>query len=258
MKETALITGASSGIGWELAKLFAKDGYNLVITARREEKLKQLADELKSYNVNCEIIVKDLSDPTAPKELFDEIRKKGIHIDVLVNNAGFGIGTKFIDSDPVNELAMLQTNIIALTALTRYAILEMKKKGKGKILNLGSTGSFSPCPNSAVYCATKAYVLSLSEAIAEELKGTGITVTTLCPGPTATGFAATAGVTEVKSFNSPGVMQPSAVAKIGYEALMKGKTLAIAGLQNKLMIQSIRVSPRKLAVKVAGYIMSSN
>jgi short-subunit dehydrogenase len=257
MNETALITGASGGLGREFAKLFAKNGYNLVITGRREDKLKNLAGELKPYNISCEIIAKDLSDPKAPKELFDEMKQKNIHIDVLVNNAGFGVSGSFADADIERQLAMIQTNITSLTHLTKLAINEMKEKGKGKILNIGSTGSFAPCPSIAVYCATKAYVLSFSEAVAYELKGTGITVTTLCPGPTETGFAEVAGVVNAKSFKS-GVMKAADAAKIGYEALMKEQPMAVAGLQNKLLTQSIRFSPRGLVTRISAYIMNPN
>lgn len=257
MKETALITGASGGLGREFAKLFAENGYNLVITGRRKDKLKNLAEELKPYNISCEIIAKDLAYPNAPKELFDELKQKNIHIDVLVNNAGFGISGSFADADIEKQLAMIQTNITSLTHLTKLAIDEMKKKGKGKILNIGSTGSFAPCPSIAVYCATKAYVLSFSEAIAYELEGTGITVTALCPGPTETGFAEAAGVVNAKSFKS-GVMKAADAAKVGYEALMKEQPMVVAGLQNKLLTQSIRFSPRGLVTRISAFIMNPN
>lgn len=257
MKETAVITGASGGLGREFAKLFAENGYNLVITGRREDKLKNLAGELKPYNISCEIIAKDLAYPNAPKELFDELKQKNIHIDVLVNNAGFGISGSFTDADIEKQLAMIQTNITSLTHLTKLAIDEMKKKGKGKILNIGSTGSFAPCPSIAVYCATKAYVLSFSEAIAYELEGTGITVTALCPGPTETGFAEAAGVVNAKSFKS-GVMKAADAAKVGYEALMKEQPMVVAGLQNKLLTQSIRFSPRGLVTRISAFIMNPN
>ncbi|HEX2985051.1 MAG TPA: SDR family oxidoreductase [Ignavibacteriales bacterium] len=257
MKETALITGASGGLGREFAKLFAENGYNLVITGRREDKLKSLAGVLKPYDISCDIIVKDLSDPKAPKELFDELKQKNIHIDVLVNNAGFGVSGSFAEADIEKQLAMIQTNIASLTHLTKLAIDEMNKKGKGKILNIGSTGSFAPCPSIAVYCATKAYVLSFSEAIAYELEGTGITVTALCPGPTETGFAEAAGVVNAKSFKS-GVMKAADAAKVGYEALMKKQPMVVAGLQNKLLTQSIRFSPRGLVTRISAFIMNPN
>jgi hypothetical protein len=256
MDKTALITGASSGIGRELAKLFAGGGYNLVLVARSRPIMEELAAELHiKYQVTITIIEKDLSSPASPREIFDELKSKSIHIDVLVNNAGIGVYGKFHETGFEEEIRQIHVNLLSLTHLTRLAVAEMLKKGGGKILNLGSTASFSPVPLAAIYGATKAYVLSFSEAIAKELEGAGVTVTTLCPGPTATGFADAAGMKGVRLFRMV-VMDPERVAAIGYHALMKGKRVAVAGLQNKLQVFMLRFSPRRLILDVGQMLMS--
>ncbi len=256
MKKTALITGASSGIGWELAKLFAKDGYNLVLVARRKPQLEKLASELcEKYSITATVIEKDLSSPASPNEIFDELKKKSIHIDILVNNAGTQVYGEFHKTDLEEELQLLQVNLVSLTQLTKLAVTEMLKKRNGKILNLGSTGSFAPAPLNAIYCATKAYVLNFSEGIAKDLEGTGVTVTTLCPGATRTEFAKKARIENVRLFKSM-VMDAESVAKIGYCALMNGKRFVVAGLYNKLMVFSLRFTPRWLILKLGQMLMS--
>lgn len=255
---TSLITGASSGIGCELTKLFARDGYNLVLVARNKQRLEHLANEVKEkYGVSTYIISRDLSKETSPDEIFAELKKKSIHIDILVNNSGTQVYGPFYETDLQNNLRMIQVNLLSLTHLTRLFIPEMLKRGDGKILNVGSTGSFGPGPLNAVYCATKGYVLNFSEAITEELNGTGVTVTTLCPGATKTEFAERAQIEDIRLFSYEFmVMDAGKVAKIGYRALMKGKTVVVAGIVNKLTVFSLRFTPRKIVLKIIKFFMS--
>ena len=254
--KTALITGASSGIGHELTKLFAKNNYNLVLVANDKGRLEKLATELsQEFNISILAIPKDLTIETSPREIYDELTKKSIKIDILVNNAGFSVYGLFASTDLQRELQMIQLNIISLTALTKLFLPEMIAKASGKILNVGSTGSFAPGPLNAVYCATKAYVLSFSEALAEELKGTGITITTLCPGATKTEFAQRAKIEDIKLFKG-NTMDPKKVAEIGYSALMREKTMVVAGCANKLTIFSLRFIPRSVTAKISKSLMS--
>ncbi len=256
MKKTALITGASSGIGLELAKLFAQDNYDLVLVARRKANLETLAAELAAkYSVRSTIIAHDLSQPSAPDAIFGELNQKGIVVDVLVNNAGTQVYGSFAATDLEKELRLIQLNLVSLTHLTKLAVAHMYKHGRGKILNVGSTGSFAPAPLNAVYCATKAFVLHFSEGIAKDMEGTGITVTTLCPGATRTEFAIKANIEHIRLFRSL-VMNPEAVAKTGYQALLKGKRVVVAGLPNKLLVFSLRFTPRWLVLILGRMLMS--
>jgi len=244
---TALITGASSGIGLDLAHLFAQDGHDVVLVARSEDKLRELATELeRTHKIAAHVIVADLTRPDAPQHIFE----RAPAIDILVNNAGFGTSGKFADADLRTELEMIQVNVTALTHLTKLFLAPMLQRGHGRILNVASTAAFQPGPLMAVYYATKAYVLSFSEAIAEELRGTGVTMTVLCPGPTATGFQKTA---DLGSETLLKVMRPvssMSVARVGYRALMRGQRVVIPGLKNKIGVQSIRMTPRALATRV--------
>ncbi|MBO0720352.1 MAG: SDR family oxidoreductase [Blastocatellia bacterium] len=250
-RKTALITGASSGIGYELAGLFAKSGHDLVIVARNEQRLDSLAVELaQRFGINVTVLAKDLSAPTAAEEILAELRHRALHIDILVNNAGFGAYGAFQETGLERELQMIQVNITALTQLTKLILPEMLKRNSGKILNIGSTASFAPSPFVAVYGATKAYVLSFSEALAEELKGTGVTVTVLCPGSTETEFAERAKMTESRLFQGR-LMNAGEVAEIGFRALMEGKTTVIAGIANKLLVFSQRFAPRKMVAAIS-------
>jgi len=252
----ALITGSSSGIGYEIAKLFARDKCNLILVARRKERLKQLAEELESeYNIKTIIIAKDLSMPDSAREIYDFLKQKNISIDYLVNNAGFIVYGKFSKTDWTKELQMIGVNLIAMTQLIKLFLPDMLSRNSGKILNIGSTGSFCPGPLNAVYCATKNYVLSLSEAIAEELKGSRVTITTLCPGAAKTEFAERAGIenTFVHTF---GVMSASRVAKIGYKSLIKGRGTVVPGILNKVQIFSLRFIPRIIVPKIVHLMMS--
>ena len=244
-KPTALVTGASSGIGLELARLFAKGGHDLILVARNEAKLNELSLYLgKMYRCNVEVIPADLSQPEVPDALVDELAKRGLTVDVLVNNAGFGENKLFAQQDMRRVMEMIQLNMTTLTQLTRLVLPQMLAAKKGRILNVASTAAFLPGPLMAVYYASKAYVLSFSQAIANELKGTGVTVTALCPGPTRTGFATAAGVTNTNLFNAPGVMEAAPVAEAGYHGCMRGKAVVIPGLLNKVLVWLIGISPR--------------
>jgi len=250
-KQTALITGASGGIGLELTKLFAREGYSLVLVARNEGRLQGLKTELeKRRGVSVRVISKDLSDPGAPKQIYDELERYSVQIDVLVNNAGYALFGPFIESDENEVLAMLQVNIMALTHLTRLFLPAMVKRGHGKVLNVASTAAFLPGPLMAIYYASKAYVLSFSEAIANEVKGTGVTVTALCPGSTETGFQRRANMEDSKLVSGKRLMEPSTVARAGYKAMMAGKAVEVPGLGNKMVPLMARLSPRSLVPMV--------
>lgn len=247
MNKTALITGASSGIGLELARIFAKNKTNLVLIARSGDKLKALSDELtKSSGVKVKVIATDLSILKNCDLLVDELKNENITIDYLVNNAGFGTSGFFTDTDLQKEVEMINLNITALTYLTKIYAKEMKLRGCGKIMNVSSTAAFQPGPLMAVYYATKAYVQSFSEALANELKGTGITVTTLCPGPTASGFQSAANINNVRLVKGRKLPSSAEVALFGYNAMMKRQTVAVHGFINKIVAQSYRFLPRKL------------
>lgn len=255
-KQTVLITGATSGIGFELSNLFAENGYNLVLVARNKARLEKLANECKQkFGVSTMTISKDLSLPTSPMEIFDELLENSIQIDILVNNAGFNVYGSFSETDLNKELQMINVNIVSLTHLTKLFLPGMIERNNGKILNVGSTGSFAPGVFNAVYCASKAYVLSFSEAIAEELKGTKVSVTTLCPGATKTEFAQRANMGDIKIFQGK-LMEAKEVAQIGYNALMNDKRTKIAGCTNNLTIFSLRFTPRNMVAKISKSIMS--
>jgi uncharacterized protein len=250
-KQTALITGASGGIGYEFVKLFAQDKYNLVLVARNEQKLNQIANELKSeFGIDVKVIAKDLAIPAAPEEIFSQLQQASIKVDILINNAGFASYGLFNETDLTAELQMLQVNVMCLTHLTKLFLKDMVKQGYGKILNLASTAAFQPGPLMAVYFASKAYVLSFSEAIANELEGTGVSVTALCPGPTESNFQKRAAMEDSKLVSGQKIMDAETVAKIGYEALFDNKTVVVPGLKNKLLIESVRFTPRKLVTKI--------
>jgi uncharacterized protein len=254
--ETALITGASSGIGEELARLFAKDCSNLVLVARRREKLNQLASELRrDHGIEVEVVAKDLADAAAPQAIFDELAVNGISVDVLVNNAGFGAAGPVADLPVQRQIEMIQVNVTALTHLTRLFLPGMMQRGHGGILNVGSTAGFQPGPYLAVYYATKAYVLSFTEALAEELSGTAIKVTCLVPGATATGFSAVANLENSLLFKW-GVMDARTVAAVGYRGFRRGKVIVIPGLKNKVGAFAVRFAPRTLVRKFTKRLQS--
>jgi uncharacterized protein len=248
--KTALITGASSGIGLELTHLFAHDGYRLVLVARNRGALRELGDDLQArYNVDVRISPKDLAHPAAPVELYQELQEAGMVLDVLVNNAGFGGSGPFLSSDWNNEAEMIQVNITALTHLTKLFLPQIRAR-EGKVMNVGSVAGFLPGPFMAVYYATKAYVLSFSEALAEELSGTGVTVTCLCPGPVNTNFQKRAHAGKSSLFKSPLLVEVGEVARAGYEGMKQGKRVVIPGWKNRVLMQSLRASPRSLIAKI--------
>lgn len=251
MKRTVLITGASSGLGYEFAKLFANDGADLVLVARRVARLEEIAADLgREHRTHVATLGMDLSDPAAPEAIARTLEERGIEVDVLVNSAGMGVFGKFTETPAAAELALIQVNVTALTHLTKLVLPGMVRRGFGRVLNVASTAAFQPGPLMAVYYAAKAYVLSFSEAIASELAGTGVTVTALCPGPTATDFHSTAEM-DVGALHSLGVMMDgSTVARIGYRALVRGKRVVIPGLGNRLVAQVVRFAPRRLVTRV--------
>lgn len=252
MSKTALITGASSGLGVEFARIHASKGENLVLVARSKNKLDAFKLELeKQFGITVYVICKDLSDQYAPKAVYDELKTQKIQIDYLINNAGFGDFGLFVESNWEKQSQMINLNITALTYLTRLFLPDMIKNKSGKILNIASTAAFQPGPTMSIYFATKAFVLSFSEAIANELMETGVTVTVLCPGATDTGFKAAASLDNSNLFKGTGIATSKEVAEFGYNSMMKGKTVVIHGFVNSLMSQSVRFSPRKLVTAIA-------
>jgi len=248
--KVALITGASSGIGREFARIHSSNEGNLIIVARREDKLKELKSELeKKYNVKVMIIVKDLTLPDAASEVYSVVKDSGLEVDYLINNAGFGGIGKFHEREWDKDLAMINLNIIALTALTRLFLPDFVKRNEGKILNVSSTASLMPGPLQAVYYATKAYVTSFNNAISEELHDTNITVTALLPGATESEFASTSGMDQLKLFNSP--FSSSVVAKAGYDGMLSGKLNVIAGVtrSQRIMMSMLPILPKRMVLK---------
>jgi len=249
-RETALITGASSGIGLDLAKLMAPS-FHLIITARSQGELENIARELEAAHGNhVHVIPADLAKSDAPQQVFSEIERRGLQVDILVNNAGFGSYGAFAESDHQTDLDMIQVNVIALTSLAKLALPGMLARKRGRIMNVASTAGFQPGPLMAVYYATKAYVIMFSEAIANELKGSGVTVTCLCPGATATKFAGRAKMEESRLFKM-GAMKSRDVARAGYKAMMAGKSLVIPGVINRAIAMSVRFSPRKMVTAIS-------
>jgi short-subunit dehydrogenase len=251
---TVLITGASGGIGYELAKLFARDHHNLVLVARNGDKLAEVAAELRTQNVTVKTIALDLSTPPAPKCLFDQLQTEGVAVDVLINNAGFGAFGEFAQMSNEEIFGQIQLNVIALTELTRVFLPTMLARRNGRIMNVASTAGFQPGPLMAVYYATKAYVISFSEALANEVRHSGVTVTCFCPGATHTGFAKRAGNDKSRLFKQLGAMNVEKVALDGYRAVMEGRTLTISGAHNWLVAQSTRFAPRKMVTALSRWI----
>ncbi len=250
-KTTALITGASSGIGLELAKVFAGHGHDLVLVARDRERLERLADELRKANgITVKVVAKDLSNPTSAQELVTEIERDGRMVTSLVNNAGFDVYGNFAETDLAKELDMIQVNLVSLTRLTKLLLPAMIQQGHGRILNLGSTGSYIPSPLNAVYSATKAYVLSFSIALAEELRGTGVTVTALCPGAVSTEFQARAGMDNIRLLRFGALSAPK-VAETGYRAMFSGRRVVVPGLFNKVQVVSSKLLPGSWIARMA-------
>jgi len=249
-RRTALVTGASGGIGKAIAEQFARDRIDLVIVARSGAALERLAaDWSKQYGVQVTPLVEDLAQPGAAARLADEVQRRGLALDYLVNNAGYGLFGTFETSALDAELAMMRINMETLTVLTKRFLPEIKQR-RGRIMNVASTAAFQPGPYMAVYYATKAYVLSLTEAIAQELQGSGVTVTALCPGPTSSGFQDKAAMQHSALVANKKLPSADAVGQDGYRAMMRGRRVYVPGLVNKLMVQSVRFTPRRLITAV--------
>ena len=249
---TALVTGASSGIGRELARLAARDRLDVVLVARRRERLAELAGELTTrFGVTAEIVVADLAEPGTAERVFQIARSRSGGIDFLVNNAGIGVHGLFAETPLDRELEMLRINVLALTELTKYCVSGMIERRGGHILNVASTAAFQPGPLMAVYYATKAYVLSFTEALAEELSGTGVTATALCPGPTRTEFQEKAGFGDVPLLRGPLVWDAASVARVGWDGAKRGKRVVVPGFANRVLALGARLSPRRLSTKIA-------
>ena len=246
--KTALITGASFGLGFEFADIFAKEKYNLVIDARNKEKLEDVALELrKKYGIEVTIIVADLSNVNSPKRIYDEISEKGIKIDVLVNNAGSGKYGFFADSQDASSIDMINLNITSVTLLTKYFLTDMVKRHSGKILIVSSIGAFQPNPFGSVYGATKAYELLLAESLSGELINSGVTISALCPGPTKTEFATRAGKKDAKF-----AMDARTVALEGYNGMMQGKLIIIPSIKYKIEVFLAKLLPAKIIASYVG------
>lgn len=243
--ETALITGASGGIGEALAHRFAKGGYNLVLVARTEAKLQALAAELsRKHGIQAHALACDLADPTSPHQLVEQLRRLGSNVDLLINNAGFATYGPFAELDLDAELRMLQVNIVTLTHLTRLLLPGMISRRRGRVLNVASTAAFMPGPLMAVYYASKAFVLSFSKALNNELRGSGVMVTALCPGPTSTGFQARAQMEQSRLVSGRQIMGVNTVAQAGYNGLLRGQAVVVPGLMNRLQTLLPRLLPR--------------
>ncbi|MBT4123997.1 MAG: SDR family oxidoreductase [Candidatus Pacebacteria bacterium] len=250
MKKTALITGASSGIGKELSRIHASKGGDLVIVARRKDKLDKLKSELeRKYKINVTVISKDLSDINSAKEIYDQVKSDNIKVDYLMNNAGFGGQGNFHERDWENDLDMMNVNMVTLTALTRFFLEDFVKRNEGKIMNTSSVAAFMPGPLQAVYFASKAYVLSLSNAIAQELSDTNITVTALIPGATKTEFSKVSGMDKTSLFRDS--VSAQSVAREGYSGMINGDLDVIAGVTGirKLQMKIISLIPKKFILK---------
>lgn len=253
--EYALVTGANRGIGYHLAKELARDGYNLVLVGRNKEGLEEAKNKLVDYGVRVLIMVHDLKDPKAPERLYEDIKSKDLRISALVNNAGFGIYGAFVKNDIQTVLELMQVNMNALVHLTHLFAPDMISRGYGRILNVSSVAGFQPGPHMNIYFASKAFVLSFSQALRFELKNTGVSVTTLCPGSTDTNFFERAHVSR-KADLFKMRRSPEKVAHTGYKAMKKRKGITIPGIGNKIMIQAQRFAPRSWVTCLSGHGMS--
>lgn len=256
-RPVALIIGASMGLGAEFARLFAANGHDLVLTARGADKLAAVRREIEGlHGAAVRIIVADLADPVAPQAIFDEVTGAGIEIDVLVNNAGFGMYGSFHETAADENMNMIQVNVNALVLLTRLFLDGMVARRRGRILNVASTAAFQPGPMQSVYYATKAFVLSFTEAIANELHGTGVTATALCPGPVLTGFQERANVGEVRGLRLMMRTTPEEVVRAGFDAMIRGRPLVIPGSLNRTLAFLVRFFPRRVVTAMVRRIQS--
>jgi short-subunit dehydrogenase len=250
MRNTALITGASAGIGLELARLFARQRHDLVLVARRGDRLREIAAELEGeYRIAARVIVADLATADGPRRLFDELQERGIEIEYLVNNAGFGTFGPFAETDVQNTMNLVRLNIGALTELTALLLPAMIERNSGRVLNVASAAAFQPGPLMATYYASKAYVLHFSEALNEELAGKEVSVTALCPGPVRTEFQQVAGMETSGLVLGKRLISVEQVAEAGYQAMLRGKSYVIPGLGGKLLSVAVRFAPRRLVAK---------
>lgn len=255
MRPVALVTGASSGIGREIAGVAARRGHDVALVARSVATLAALADDLAArHGAEAWVVPVDLSLPGGPSRVVEAVDALGLSVDVLVNAAGFGLYGPFLETDLDTEREMIALNVVAVTALTKAFAKRMAERGSGRILEIASTAAFQPGPRMAVYYATKAYVLSLSAALAVELEGTGVTVTCLAPGPTETGFRAAAGAGRSRVFAEAATMDAATVARKGWEAMEKGRTVRVPGPWNRLGATAAGFVPRRLAAKVVGWL----
>jgi uncharacterized protein len=249
-KGTALITGASSGIGYELARCFAEEGHNVILVSRNQGELRAIADDFEAtYGIQAMPLAKDLFNCGAPQEIYDEIQQARIRVDFLVNDAGQGVYGKFAETSLEKELDTIQLNVVALTVLTKLFLKDMLKRNEGRILQVASLVSRAPTPYAAVYSATKGFVYNLAVAISSELEGTNVTMTTLRPGATATAFFNKAHAEEMRLIKEGKLGPADKVARDGYEALMRGDTVVVSGLPNKIQAALAEVLPEKVLTK---------
>lgn len=253
----ALVTGASRGIGYELARVLAEAGWDAVLLARDEPRLRQVAEELEEgFGIRARVIAADLADPGAARRVFDELDGEGLRVDLLVNNAGFGSSGPFAEADLARERDMVRVNVGAVTELTGLFLPGMLERDRGGVLNVASTAAFQPGPFMAVYFASKAYVLSFTEALAEELRGTGVRATALCPGPTATSFQERAdmGDSALSGQGTVGLMDPERVARAGYSGWRRGRRRVVPGVLNWLGTVAVRFVPTALVLRAVGWL----
>lgn len=254
----ALVTGASSGIGLALSRELAANGHDVVLTARNRDALEAAAGAIEGkYRVRADVIALDLRSADAAEQLYQTTNDQKLEIGILVNNAGFGLGGEFLETDLQREVEMIQVNVTAVTQLTKLFAAGMVRRRRGRVMNVASTAAFQPGPLHAVYYATKAYVLSFSQAVAEELRNTGVTVTALCPGATATAFAETAELSNSRLFTRLAVDDAESVAAYGYKAMMRGERIAIPRLRDKIMVQAERLAPRALVTRMVRQVQEN-
>jgi short-subunit dehydrogenase len=251
---TALVTGASSGIGLELCRLLARDGARVVMVARDEGRLQRAARWVQAEvpTAALTLVPADLAASGAAAALYARVARDVGDVDFLANNAGVGLSGKFSEADPRAIAGLVQLNVVGLTEMTGLALAGMLARRAGRILNVASTAAYLPGPGMAVYYATKAFVLSFTEALAEETAGSGVTITALCPGPMATGFPARAGIAGTRLLRSPLVLPAAQVAADGYRGALEGKRVVVPGIRNKLMVEGLRLLPRWFAATLAG------
>lgn len=255
-RPVALITGASAGLGEQFAHLFARDGHDVVLVGRSAPRLEPLAERLRVHQVTTHVLAEDLSKPGAAARVYQAVKAKGLEVSCLVNNAGYGSTGPFLDLPVEQEVEMVQLNCVALLELSHRFGQDMRARQSGRILNIASTAGFQPGPYMATYYATKAFVVSFSEALAHELQGSGVTVTCHCPGATATQFASRAGNDVTRLFQMGGAAKAEDVAAHAYEAMMQGEVLSIHGLLNWVSMQSVRFSPRFVVRSIAAALNS--